>query len=208
MEKFGYTWNKSKTNPAENKIIADNAIKALEDQQVPNSTLQKDDTDYINYAYPKTNDDFHNEEITNRRIIEGYDVYNKLTFETEDQNNLKKTLEEKRGTDYEKVWNEYGKLIENGFDVAAEFEHQKNKSTLHNFEVAVDQNTRFNLQKSESLTDGEKKNIENEIIELKNKIHEIDKAAKEYEINKEDYEKLHKSTTDKYESWNTDPRLN
>ena len=148
--------------------------------------------------YPKTNDDFHNEEIITRRIIEGHDVYDKLTFETEDQNNLKKVLEEKRGADYEKVWNEYGKLLEKNPD---DPKYQTVADNLPSFKAVIDNKARFNLQKGEPLNDEEKQYIQE-------KIKEVDAINKEYDEYAEKYGKSQQALVDKYETWKTDPRLN
>lgn len=197
MEK-GFNWNKAGTNPVENKIIADNAFKMIEDNSMANKALQEDDIDYINYTYPKTNDDFNNEEITNRRIIEGHDVYDKLIFSTEGQNDLKRSLEDKKVSDYNKVWNEYENLVSK---TSNDPEYEAVADNLSSYKAAIDNNTRFNLQKGAPLTDEQKQYIEE-------KVKEVEAINKKYDDYAEQYGKSQQALVDKYETWNTDPSLN
>lgn len=201
MEKFGYTWNKPGTSHEENKIIAEIGLKKIEDNTAESNILDKEDTDYLDYAHPKTNDDFHNEEITNRRIIEGYDMYDKLSFSTEEQKDLKKSLEDKKDTDYAKAWNEYENLVNRYPGGFADSDHETTAANLRSYETAIDTNIRFRLAKGESLTD-------KEIKYLEEKIRKSNEKSQEYEALRKQYDKTTKSLSDRYDHWDTEPGVN
>lgn len=202
-------WNKFGTNSAENKKIAEEGFNRIDEKPDPYRVVLDDENkEYIDAVYPKTDDDFRNEEISKRRVIEGPDVYQKLNFNTEEHMKVHDDLLNKRNDDYNKVWNAYTTLIEKRSDDSMDSDHKMAIGNLRNLEATLEPYSRFNLRKGEPLTANEINDIKTITEGLYDKIGEIDQVNKEYNNEFNKYGKLHQSLKARYEPWDTDPNFN
>lgn len=207
----GLNWNKSGTNPVENKIIADNAFKAIEDIYDPYKIiLDEEDKSYIDRKYPKTNDDSRNEEVSQLRVIEGPDVYQKLDYTTEDQIDLQNALIRKNQKDYSdyvhETWNSKGDIEDH-----PEEDLDMLEANLKNLTMELEGSSRFDLKKGGSLTQADRNKISWIQHGLNRKIQAMksdNPALTRLQQLHDQSERIREKYMGKYAPWSTDPNLN